>query len=90
MNNKLEILKLVLLAIIATCSIILVVKSFGDKEQKVYVSGGNVSAEVTGSVDVDNTVDINIEEINGHSDVFYNNLSRGDKDKYYRIPVITQ
>ncbi|MBR5982960.1 MAG: hypothetical protein IK025_04460 [Bacteroidales bacterium] len=90
MNSKLEILKVVLLAIIAGCLIILVIKRFDEKEQRVYVSGGNVNAEVTGSVDVDNTVDINIEEINGHSDVFYNNYSRGDKDKYYRIPVITQ
>jgi hypothetical protein len=61
--------------------------------QKVYVDGGHLSADVEGdvkvrgSVDVDNTVDINIEAINGHEDVFYNNPNRNENDKYYRIPV---
>lgn len=90
MNNKLEIIRLVLLAIIAACLIVLVVKAFDNGKQDVYVSGGHVDASVSGSVDVDNTVDINLERINGHSDVFFNNYSRGDKEKYYRIPVITQ
>ena len=90
MNNKLEVIKLVLLAIIAACLVVLVVKAFDKEKQDVYVSGGHVDAYVSGSVDVDNTVDINLERINGHSDVFFNNYSRGDKEKYYRIPVITQ
>lgn len=63
--------------------------------QNVYVKGGYIDADVSGSVRVDNTVDVNgsvdvnIEAINGHYDVFYNNTSRGDKSKYYRLPVIT-
>jgi len=44
-------------------------------EQKVYVSGGYVTTdmdgtiEVSGSVSVDNTVDVNIHEINGLNEV---------------------
>lgn len=49
-----------------------------------------VDAYVRGSVSVDNTVDINIEEINGHRDVFFNNPSRGEKSKYYVLPVTVE
>ena len=38
-------------------------------------------------MDVDNTVDINIEAINGHNDVFLNNPKRGDNDKFYLLPI---
>lgn len=38
-----------------------------------YVNGGNIDAEVSGSVDVDNQVDVNIEAINGYNDAFYKN-----------------
>lgn len=61
--------------------------------QNVYVDGGHLSADVEGdvkvrgSVDVDNTVDMNISQINGHSDVFFNNPKRGDRDKYYVLPI---
>jgi hypothetical protein len=37
--------------------------------QTVYVTGGNINADVNGSVNVDNTVDINIHEINGKNQV---------------------
>jgi hypothetical protein len=43
--------------------------------------------EVEGSVSVDNTVDVNLHEINGHRDCFYNSYSRHPND-YYRIPII--
>lgn len=62
--------------------------------QNVYVDGGHLSSDVTGevkvkgTVNVENTVDINIEEINGQSDVFFNNPSRGQENKYYRLPVV--
>jgi hypothetical protein len=42
-------------------------------KQNVYVKGGNIAAEVNGtvdvrgSVDVDNTVDINIREVQGRN-----------------------
>lgn len=41
-------------------------------------------------VDVGNSVDVNLQYINGRRDVFFNNPSRGDKDKYYRIPVTVE
>lgn len=71
---------------------------FGKKLQKVYVVGGYIDANVTGYVDIENTVDVNVENtvdvnleyINGHSDVFFNNPRRGDNNKYYRIPVVTE
>ena len=56
-------------------------------EQNVYVKGGRLNANVSGSVDVDNTLDINIESVNGHRDIFLNNPSRGEKNKYYLLPV---
>lgn len=33
------------------------------------------------------SVDANLQYINGRSDVFFNNPSRGENDKYYVIPV---
>lgn len=42
---------------------------------------------VTGTVDVGNPVDVNLQYINGHSSVFFNNPRRGEEDKYYVIPV---
>lgn len=48
------------------------------------------TVKVSGNVDVDNTIDVNLQEINGRSDAFFNNPMRGDDDKYYRIPVTTE
>lgn len=48
------------------------------------------TVKVSGNVDVDNTIDVNLQEINGRSDVFFNNPLRGDDNKYYRIPVTTE
>ena len=61
-------------------------------EKNVYVKGGLLEAEVTGNVgvrgnvSVDNTVDVNLYEINGYRNCFYNSYSRHPND-YYRIPV---
>lgn len=89
MNNKLEIIKLSLLAIIALCLVTIVLQGFDRDTQDVYVRGGDI--EVSGRVDVDNTVDVNLHEINNHRDVFFNNPSRGgDKNKYYVIPVTVE
>lgn len=52
--------------------------------QKVRVKN---TVDVSGNINVDNVVDVNLQEINGRSDVFFNNPMRGDNDKYYRIPV---
>ena len=67
------------------------------KANNVYVSGGyidnvnnirgSVDVNVQGGVTVDNTVDINIQAINGHRNVFFNNSARGEYNKYYRLPV---
>ena len=45
-----------------------------------YVNGGNLD------VDINNTVDVNLEAINGHYNVFYD---RGGSEFYHRIPVYT-
>ena len=39
---------------------------FGEKSQKVYVTGGDIDADVRGSVSVDNTVDVNVDEVLGY------------------------
>lgn len=57
------------------------------------VSVGNTvdvtgSVYTTGSVKINNTVDVNLESINGYSDAFFNNPRKGDKEKFYTIPVV--
>lgn len=63
---------------------------FGERSQTVYVVGGDIDARVRGSVDIDNSVDVNLQYINGRRDVFFNNPRRGDRDKYYVIPVTVE
>lgn len=38
-----------------------------------YVIGGSIDADVSGSVSIDNEVDVNLEAINGYNDCFYRN-----------------
>ena len=94
MKNTIEFLKVLFLGTIAVCSVILVIQGFGGGTQDVYVRGGSVDVDntisVRGSVDVDNAVDVNLQYINGHSNVFFNNPSRGEKDKYYVLPVTVE
>ena len=85
-----ELVKTIGIVIIAVCSIILVIQGFGGGPQDVYVIGGAIDADVSGSVSVDNAVDVNLQYINGQRNVFFNNPSRGDKDKYYLIPVTVE
>lgn len=65
---------------------------FGEKSQRVYVTGGDIDAyvrgsvSVDGSVSIDNTVDVNLYKINGYRNCFYNDNYRHPND-YYRIPV---
>jgi curved DNA-binding protein CbpA len=49
-----------------------------------YVNGGELN--VSGNVDVGNTVDVNLEAINGYYNAFYNSNDKHE-DEYYRIPV---
>ena len=51
-------------------------------EGSVYVDGGSMSVEV------DNTVGIDIQAINGHYNAFYDNYSK-HPDEHYRLPVFT-
>lgn len=46
-----------------------------------------MTGDVKGEVDVNNCVQVDLREINGHSDVFFNNPRRGERDKYYVLPV---
>lgn len=90
MNKNFEFIKLSLLAIIAVCLIIIVIQGFCNRTQDVYVRGGYIDAQVQGDVSIDNTVDVNLYEINNQRDVFFNNPKRGEKDKYYLIPVTVE
>lgn len=58
----LEIIKTISVVIIAMCFIILVIQGFSTGTQEVYVRGGNIA--VSGSVSVNNEVDVNIESVN--------------------------
>ena len=81
---------------VATVGIwILVLQNFGviPVSQNVKVTNviaveGRVRADVSGTVSVDNTVDVNLSEINGYRNCFYNSDYKHPKD-YYRIPVFT-
>ena len=62
-------------------------------KQEVYVTGGNIDANINGEVDikgtvsVGNTVDVNIHEINGHNQV---TTGRGKHSVFpysYMLPV---
>lgn len=52
-------------------------------EQNVYVKGGSLNADISGSVEIDETIDVNIHEINGYRNAFYKDHD-GD---YMLIPV---
>lgn len=48
------------------------------------------TVKISGDVGINNPIDVNLQYINGRSDVFFNNPRRGDKDKYYLIPVTVE
>lgn len=76
--------------IVLTCIgvwVLVFINLFGTKgTTDVYVVGGEVDAEVSGSVRVPNMVDVNLQGINGYTNCFYNSYSKHPND-YYRIPV---
>lgn len=78
-----------LLAIIALGIWMIALQNLGviPVTQNVHVKN---RVPVEGNVDVDNTVDVNLQYINGHEDVFFNNPRRGEKDKYYVLPVTVE
>src|SRR5687767_6094842 len=61
-------------------------------KQKVYVEGGYIDTDingivdVSGSVSIDNQVDVNLDAINGKRNTFYD---FGGNKNYVRIPVYT-
>jgi len=99
MFDKLSTKLLLLLCVIGIWVIVLQNAGIIPAKHNVFVKGGYLDAnvsqpiKVTGTVDVSNsleignTIDVNIHEINGQRDVFFNNPSRGQNDKYYRLPV---
>ena len=77
-----------ILIVIAAGIWMIVLQNFNifDNRQDVYVKGGYIDADVSGSVDVDNTVDVNLDSINGRRNAFYD---FGENGEYVRIPVMT-
>ena len=67
MNGNLEKIKVALLAVIAICGIILVVQGFGAGTQRVYVEGGDIDADVSGTVSVQNKIDVNLDTVMGYT-----------------------
>lgn len=66
MEKYFEHIKVGALVIIAVCAIILVIQGFSKGDcQSVYVDGGSLDARVHGSVSVDNTVAVDVEEVLG-------------------------
>jgi hypothetical protein len=65
---------------------LLVFQNFFSGTKDVYVVGGEIESEVSGNVSVDNTVDVNLQRINGYRNCFYNSYSKHPND-YYRIPI---
>ncbi|NQT78744.1 MAG: hypothetical protein HQ565_13615 [Bacteroidetes bacterium] len=95
MENKSKYISLKAILIIMTIGIwVVVLQNAGiiPTKQNVYVKGGYIDAAVSGSVDVsgsvsiDNEVDVNIEAINGHHNAFYDHRYDG---VYDRLPVYT-
>lgn len=86
MKNYLEEIKVGLLAVIAICGIILVIKGFSDKTQDVYVNGGRVNADVSGSIYVGNTVDVNVDGVMGYQIGSHKSYTIDGKD-YHAIDV---
>ena len=78
-----------ILLVIAVGIWMLVLQNFGifPSTQDVRVKN---TVDVSGAVNVRNSVDVNLQYINGRSDVFFNNPRRGDKDKFYLIPVTVE
>jgi hypothetical protein len=105
MNLKTKNISLkAILVIIASGIWVIVLQNAGiiphiPSEQIVCVKGGYIDADVSGTVDVNSIknmvnvtgdVDVNIMRINGQRNVFFNNPTRGEKDRYYVLPVAIQ
>lgn len=85
MKQYLEEIKIGILAVIAICSIILVIQGFLDKN--VYVTNGALPIEK--HVWVDNVVDVNIEGIQGNRVGSHRSYTINGKE-YYALDVYDQ
>ena len=90
-NNSGGLVKISLIAI-AIGIWMLVFQNFGIIPSKKNVGVENTvdvrgKVDVEGKVDVGNVVDMNIKEINGQENVFYNDPGHGHPDKYFKLPV---
>lgn len=86
MKKYLEEIKVGLLVVIAVCGIILVIQGFSEKIQDVYVNGGRVDADVSGSVYVGNTVDVNVDRVMGYQIGSHKSYTIDGKD-YHAIDI---
>lgn len=80
---KTIIISLITILIVIAAGIwMIVLQNFNvfDNQQDVYVRGGYIDAGVSGSVSVDNEVDINISSVNGHGNAFYGPTDEGTYD----------
>ena len=87
--SKLFNSKLFWLQVCAVGRCIMVIQGFIHEDsgaQKVYVVGGNLDAQVLGSVDVTNTVDVNLEEVIGHTVGCHRSYTKGGRE-YQAIDV---
>lgn len=82
--NKIATLKMLLLLLVIGVWI-LVFQNLGviPVTQNVNVKEVEYGTEIG----IRGAVDANLQYINGRRDVFFNNPSRGEEDKYYVIPV---
>jgi len=79
----------IILSLIATGIWMIVLQNFNvfENRQDVYVRGGYINAEVSGSVSVGNTVDINIDEILGSSAAAYSAYTDKYGNEHYALGV---
>lgn len=87
MEKLYPLLTCIFSGVTALATFIIVLQNQGVIDSRVgRVSSINIpkQMEVTGSVSIDNTVDINIKKINGYS-YFYD--SDQEPGKYHRLPV---
>jgi hypothetical protein len=80
-NQPKNLLQNIILSIIAVAVWAIVLQNAGiiSTNQNVRVVN-TIDADISGSVEIDNTVDVNIQEINGRSDAFYGPNKDGGYD----------
>lgn len=80
--KKINISNKSILSIIAIGIWVLVFQNLG-----IIPNNQDVRVKNIIDADINKPVDVNLQYINGRSNVFYNNPKEGEKDEYYLIPV---